>query len=119
EARLLASTSPSWLGGAIASNLGVDNIRALTIPGDANFNGTVDTVDFNLLVTNFSQGGKGWGDGDFSFDTIVDTVDFNQLAANFSRSAPADTGGLLPEPAGLLAIAMMITLSLLRRQRYS
>src|SRR5262249_40949581 len=53
-----------------------------TLYGDANIDGTVDTVDFTLLAANFSQTGKSWYDADFDYNGTVDTVDFSQLAAN-------------------------------------
>jgi hypothetical protein len=112
EVRLLAATAPNWIGDAVASTLGVDNIRALTIPGDANFSDTVDTIDFNVLVSNFSKTGKTWVNGDFDFNTTVDTVDFNLLASNFSKSVPAADGvTLVPEPAlgaALLGLSFLI-----------
>src|SRR5207244_357464 len=36
----------------------------LTKSGDADLNGTVDTVDFNLLAASFGQSGKSWFNGD-------------------------------------------------------
>jgi hypothetical protein len=93
-----------------------------TYSGDANLDRTVDTVDFNLLATNFSQGGKGWMDGDFNYDGIVDTIDFNQLAANFSltlATAPG-LGAVVPEPSstGLLVVVQSgLLLSRGRRNR--
>ena len=68
-------------------------------------NGTVDTIDFNLLSTNFAQSGKTWQDGDFNYSGTVDTIDFNLLAANFSKSLPGSSlGALVPEPASALLL---------------
>jgi hypothetical protein len=44
---------------------------------------TVDTLDFNVLASNFGQSGKNFTDGDFNYDQVVDTLDFNLLASNF------------------------------------
>ena len=76
----------------------------LTKAGDADLNGTVDTVDFNLLASSFSQSGKSWFNGDFDYSGTVDTIDFNLLASNFSRSLPGPDAGtqlsaVVPEPA--------------------
>src|SRR5439155_21126010 len=104
EVRLLASSSPSWFGDAVASNLGVDNIRGITFPGDANLDNVVDTLDFNALAVNFSQSGKTWGNGDFTGEGTVDTLDFNLLAVNFSKMTPTADGFspvLEPAVAGL------------------
>ena len=83
-----------------------------TFSGDANLDGAVDTVDFNLLAANFSQSGKSWFNGDFDYNGTIDTVDFNLLASNFAQNmgAPNALGATVPEPAigSLLAIASML-----------
>src|SRR5204863_3536697 len=53
-----------------------------TYSGDANLDGTVDTVDFNILASNFGASGTIWSQADFNYDSSVDTVDFNLLASN-------------------------------------
>jgi autotransporter-associated beta strand protein len=119
------------LGYAEASALGlstfvgqdVDSTAVLvryTLYGDANLDGTVDTVDFNLLASSFSATGKDWFNGDFNYDGSVDTVDFNLLAANFGQmlSAPSPAiGSLVPEPASLLSIGLIAAGSVVRRRR--
>jgi hypothetical protein len=93
------------------------NLGALLLDGDADISGTVDTVDFNILVSNFSQNVTRWSQGDFDFNGSVDTVDFNLQVANFGSSAPgASIGGLVPEPStiGLMSFGVA---SLLRRRR--
>jgi hypothetical protein len=85
--------------------------------GDANLSGTVDSVDFNLLVSSFSQTGKAWFNGDFNYDTTVDSVDFNLLVSNFGQMLPAEAGRLaaaiVPEPA----LCTTTFLLMLRRRR--
>jgi hypothetical protein len=78
--------------------------------GDATLDGVVDSVDFNLLASAFSQGGQVWGTGDFNYDGVVDSVDFNLLAANFSKTLPGPAlRALVPEPGviSLLAVAAL------------
>src|SRR5262249_51229301 len=63
-------------GTAFTSFVGqpVDSTAVLvryTLYGDANLDGSVDTVDFNLLAASFSQTGKFWFNGDFNYDTTV------------------------------------------------
>ena len=78
-----------------------------TYAGDANLDGTVDTLDFNALAGHFGATGEQWSHGDFNYDGIIDTLDFNSLAANFGQALPSDIGGgggmaptaaLVPEP---------------------
>jgi hypothetical protein len=92
---------------------GVDSSSVLiryTLAGDANLDGIVDTIDFNLLAENFSEGSKSWTDGDFNYDGNVDTTDFNLLAANFAQTLSAAATlpgvGIIPEPASLLYSAI-------------
>jgi hypothetical protein len=81
------------------------------LSGDANRDGHVDTVDFNLLAANFGGGGKIWQQGDFNADGVVDTLDFNLLAAKFGQSLTAPL--LVPEPryAAQVMLSMLILLS--------
>jgi hypothetical protein len=71
--------------------------------GDANLDGTVDTLDFNSLAGNFGGTGKVWSQADFNYDGVVDTLDFNHLAANFgqqiSEGGGSSLGAVVPEPA--------------------
>jgi autotransporter-associated beta strand protein len=108
-------------GGGTFKGQSVDGTAVLvryTLYGDANLDGTVDTVDFNNLASNFSQSGN-WSQGDFNFDGVVDTVDFNLLAANFSQSLPASgLGSLVPEPISLLSVGLFgFAATARRRQR--
>jgi predicted outer membrane repeat protein len=61
------------------------------LSADADRSQSVDTVDFNILATNFGQAGKTFSQGNFDYDAAgqVDSVDFNLLAANFSKTLPA------------------------------
>jgi hypothetical protein len=95
-----------------------------TLAGDANLDGSVDTVDFNLLAANFSQSPKVWSEGDFNYDTVVDTVDFSLLASNFSqtlaaRGGASPLGSVVPEPGciGLAALTGGLLMSRRRRRR--
>jgi hypothetical protein len=99
-----------------------------TAQGDANLDGTTDTIDFNILATNFSGNNQRWFTGDFNYDTSVDTVDFNLLTSAFGQTMPAGAGrpslNLVPEPTSssvtLLALALLgARESLARRCRRS
>jgi hypothetical protein len=103
---------------AIFSGQTVDNTAVLVhyvYSGDADLSGTVDSIDFNLLASNFAKTGKSWDNGDFNFDGSVDTIDFTLLVSNFSLALPANEGGsvpssAVPEPSciGWLAAALLM-----------
>lgn len=88
-----------------------------TLLGDANLDGTVNTLDFNALAANFNGSGKVWAQGDFGYDGKVNALDFNAIAANFGMTTPAPALGSfaaanglslnVPEPmsVGLLVVA--------------
>jgi hypothetical protein len=65
------------------------------LDGDANFDGTVNLSDFNVLAANFGQSVTRWSQADFTFDGTVNLSDFNSLAGNFGLSAAA--GGPTPQ----------------------
>jgi len=102
----------------------IDNVHVVPdfLPGDADLNGVVDTVDFNILASNFSQTGTTWTTADFSGDGTTDTIDFNLLASNFGHSrgaGPALGASLVPEPTSLLAGSVLAAGLLRRRPRES
>ena len=73
-------------------------------PGDANFDGMVDEVDFNIWQANSFTESMAWGDGDFNQDGFVDVSDFNIWNDNRSLFAP------VPEPTcgGLLLGVLLL-----------
>jgi uncharacterized membrane protein len=94
------------------------------IAGDANADGAVNLLDFNVLAENFGKTGRAWSQGDFTRDGAVTLADFNALAANFGLSAsasgpsPQDWAALssaVPEPT--LSVGSLALLVLARRRR--
>src|SRR2546425_13175270 len=76
----------SDLGLSTFSGRNVDTTSLLlryTLYGDSNLDGTVDTLDFNQLVTNFGAADATWTRADWDYNSTVDTLDFNELASNF------------------------------------
>jgi hypothetical protein len=68
------------LNQALPSN-SVVNFHVLA--GDADHDGDVDLMDFNVLSSNFGQSPRIFSQGDFTYNGSVDLLDFNVLAQNF------------------------------------
>ena len=77
--------------------LGPEGLAFLPLTGDADGDGDVDLVDFNVLKGGFGQNG-GLTDGDFNRDGAVDLLDFELLETNFG----AQQGPPVPEPPAAL-----------------
>jgi hypothetical protein len=56
-----------------------------TLVGDANLDGSVNTVDLQRLLFAFNTPGA-WDQGDFNYDGAVNTVDLQGLLFNFNTS---------------------------------
>ena len=90
ELRILSAASgPARNGDTIASTLGVDDIRALTLPGDANHDGTVDFADLVTLARHYGTNSATWESGDFNFDGNVGFDDLVLLARNYGQRITA------------------------------
>lgn len=87
----------------------------LTLYGDANLSGSVNSADFNILATSFGTTNKFWQDADFTFDGSVNGADFNLLATNFGASLAGGLGVNVPE-AGTIAAIVLQGMCLFRRR---
>jgi|GEM_PF-1775747 len=88
-----------------------------SIQADANLDGRVNTLDFNLLSGHFGQTAVLWTDGDFNYDGVIDSMDLNLLIGNYGAvgTAPGATlGAVVPEPASAAIVGL---LPLLMRRR--
>jgi hypothetical protein len=68
------------------------------VPGDANSDGLVDELDFNIWQANNFTGSSAVSDGDFNQDGTVDVSDFNIWNDNrtdVAAAVPEPTGGIL------------------------
>jgi endoglucanase len=86
------------------------------LPGDYNFDGVVDAVDYTVWRNSFGETGAGL-DADFNIDGIVDLEDYDTWKANYGNSLPGAGGGGLatvPEPASI--VLMFAALAVLSRR---
>ena len=87
--------------------------KGTQVPGDANFDGVVDGIDFNVWKANKFGAEAAWSLGDFNSDGAVDGSDFNvwndnrfngQLAAddNDVHKPRTPRSALVPAPASVI-----------------
>lgn len=127
EVRLLAASArPDFRGDAIVATLGADNLRALRLPGDADFDGRVTAGELLLVQRHLGESGPGvgWDDGDFNFDGRVDRADVALARRHYGESIPVTAGGAflsdgtvaaVPEPAAGLLFSLTALALLSRR----
>lgn len=73
--------------------LSLDRVYA---PGDLNFDGKVDLVDFAIFSENWLSSGANFATGDLNGDGVVDLVDFAIFSANWLGTGPAAPAAPLP-----------------------
>src|SRR5437016_5194037 len=61
-----------------------------TAPGDANLDGFVTKPDYFSVIHSFGHTDAFWSSGDFNYDGLVDTIDYNDLIANLSPRSVRD-----------------------------
>ncbi|KPK86522.1 MAG: hypothetical protein AMJ81_01000 [Phycisphaerae bacterium SM23_33] len=72
--------------------------------GDANYDGQVDGLDYNLWSLHYQQAGN-WGEGNFNGDVLADGLDYNIWSLNYGFGSEGAGGLPVPEPACLLLLA--------------
>ncbi len=70
--------------------------------GDANLDGVVDLLDYNLWENGYGSSG-GWSAGDFNGDGMVDAADFI-----FWRDASEAAATAIPEPAAGVMVLLLV-----------
>ncbi|MCY2927509.1 MAG: pre-peptidase C-terminal domain-containing protein, partial [Planctomycetota bacterium] len=99
------------------------------LDGDANLDGQVSLLDYNIVRTNFGNtyptGENHRTDGDVNGDGEVSLLDFNIVTVNFGRAvsyvpltaetvvpavaAPSDTGAIMASPADASLVTPIVT----------
>lgn len=116
----IARSLPVYLlfnnGAAPAAFTRARSYVAQPFAGDVNFDGDVNTRDFNVLAHHFGQSGRNWLQGDLSEDGLVSSADFNLLLGGYGQHTVAPPlGAIVPEPAA--AGFVILSTCLLRRAR--
>ena len=128
---LSAEAGPSNIGDGVAATLGADDLRALRLPGDANFDGRTDSTDYRITRLNVGDRDASWSQGDFNFDGRVNSRDLALLRRHLGTSIPAGAfaaaaspavaAGIapVPEPAAAALLGLATAAVLLHRRRAS
>ena len=103
--------------GPIVNDLIVSLVPAM--PGDANLDGVVDSLDFAVMVLNWQESPRTWAQANFNahLDDIVDSLDFTQMVLNWQSGVPEPPAEPTPEPATFFVMAAAGLPLLLRRRR--
>lgn len=101
-----------WLIEAGANNLGAGKIY---LQADANLDGVVDGLDFVIWNTNKFTPLAAFCSGDFNADGIVDGFDF--IIWNTFKFMSWDGVAEVPEPSGLVLIALAALMGSARKRR--
>ena len=105
---IAGKTGVGWKNDAASQSI----LVKYTYYGDADLDGQVTTADFTTMAAHFNSAGV-WSQGDFNYDGVINALDFNALASNFGSTLPGPGpafGALLPEPASLGSIALIVML---------
>jgi hypothetical protein len=101
----------------------IDAIRLIPLPGDADWDGDVDSDDIDIFRITFGQRGQGL-QADFNKDGTVDLRDFAIIRTHLglvSGSGVPGASGLpvqaVPEPATIILLAGAIPLFLRQRRQ--
>ena len=93
-----------------------EDLGYTVLAGDANYDGTINGADLNIVLANYNKTGMDWAHGDFNGDGTVDGTDLNSLLANYNQNTglygtfgPSGGSSLtlaVPEPGTLSALVL-------------
>lgn len=84
--------------------------------GDANHDGVIDALDYQLLVTGDRNHLTGWYNGDFNEDGRIDGDDFALFNLADALYGHPGNNSSVPEPAALV-VPLLIGLGIVRRRK--
>ena len=108
-----------WLDDASVSTNTANPSGLTYVLGDANLDGSVNSVDLGLLLNNFNDetGLITWGGGELDGDGIVNSVDLGLLLNNFNFTS-ASAVSAVPEPSAFaLLLGSVAALAFVRKRR--
>jgi fibronectin-binding autotransporter adhesin len=91
-----------------------------TLIGDTNLDKTVNLTDLLNLLNSYGQTAKDWSEGDFNYDGTVNLTDLLALLNNYGQSATLasfNSSQVVPEPASMSLISLVVCSLLMRRGR--
>lgn len=95
----------------------IDFIRIIEIdPGDANLDGAVDSLDFELISDNLFNTVAVGTNGDITDDGMVDYADFRFWRERLALQTLA-SAATIPEPSTAMLVALAMTFGFVRRSR--
>jgi hypothetical protein len=95
-------------------------ILGTAAPGDANYDGEVDGLDYLVWADHFGEIMASLSDGDFNRDQTVNGLDLIVWLENYSGAPDANPlQGAIPEPSSALLATVGLLVIALRRRRYT
>ncbi len=115
DGQLNAGDVNAWLAEAGNANLASGNPY---LYGDANLDGDVDALDWNIWNSHKFTTATGWCVADFDANGLVDGSDFNRWNSNKFKTADV-VAAAVPEPTGWISLGLVLAGLVCRRRAAS